>query len=72
MLPKPERHAAMLAERILDSLKLCRKDWPLVADLLGQQLRNAAANDAMRGMLNPSPAFYARRAAIAAPAESAP
>ena len=36
-----------------------------MADLLGQQLRNAAANDAMRGMLKPSPAFYARRAAIA-------
>lgn len=65
MIPKAERLAASLAAFLIDDLKLRRKDWSLVADLLAQQLRSAAAHDAMRGMFNPSAEFMARRAAIA-------
>lgn len=70
---RPERHAVSLAAFIIADLKRnCPKDWALIVSLLGDNMRNAAANDAMRGMLNPSPAFLARRAALAAPAAREP
>ena len=57
----PARLASLLAEFIVDDLKLRRKDWSLVADLIGQQLRNASHNHEVRHMLAGNLAVIERR-----------
>jgi hypothetical protein len=55
------RLASLLSEFIIDDLKLRRKDWALVADILADSLRMKAHNDYMQAMLAGNQAVELRK-----------